>query len=112
MSPADDPAWRRRLAWRAAVAVGVGRGRGRRRGGVGPAAARVKPAPFDYVAPHTIAAALGALGEDAKPLAGGQSLVPLLNFRLARPATLVDLNGIAELAVPAPLGAARCGSAR
>jgi CO/xanthine dehydrogenase FAD-binding subunit len=58
----------------------------------------VKPAPFAYVAPSTIAAALGALGEDAKPLAGGQSLVPLLNFRLARPETLVDLNGIAELA--------------
>jgi CO/xanthine dehydrogenase FAD-binding subunit len=58
----------------------------------------MKPAPFDYVAPHSIAAALAALGEDAKPLAGGQSLVPLLNFRLARPATLVDLNGVAELA--------------
>ena len=58
----------------------------------------MKPAPFAYVAPSTIAAALGALGEDAKPLAGGQSLVPLLNFRLARPETLVDLNGIAELA--------------
>jgi CO/xanthine dehydrogenase FAD-binding subunit len=65
---------------------------------MGQAAARMKPAPFDYVAPHSIAAALAALGEDAKPLAGGQSLVPLLNFRLARPATLVDLNGVAELA--------------
>ncbi|MEA2381617.1 MAG: aerobic carbon-monoxide dehydrogenase medium subunit [Solirubrobacteraceae bacterium] len=57
----------------------------------------MKPAPFQYVAPHSLAAALGALGEDAKALAGGQSLVPLLNFRLARPATIVDLNGIGEL---------------
>jgi CO/xanthine dehydrogenase FAD-binding subunit len=65
---------------------------------VGSAATRVKPAPFQYVAPHSVAAALGALGEDAKALAGGQSLVPLLNFRLARPDTLVDLNGIDELA--------------
>ena len=54
----------------------------------------MKPAPFHYVAPQSIAAALAALGEDAKALAGGQSLVPLLNFRLARPATIVDLNGI------------------
>jgi CO/xanthine dehydrogenase FAD-binding subunit len=60
----------------------------------------VKPAPFEYVAPRTLDEALGALGsaEDAKPLAGGQSLVPLLNFRLARPATIVDLNGVDELA--------------
>jgi CO/xanthine dehydrogenase FAD-binding subunit len=65
---------------------------------VGQAAAGVKPAPFDYVAPRSLAAALAVLGEDAKALAGGQSLVPLLNFRLARPATLVDLNGLAELA--------------
>jgi len=60
----------------------------------------VKPAPFEYAAPRTVDEALGALGsaEDAKPLAGGQSLVPLLNFRLARPATIVDLNGVGELA--------------
>jgi CO/xanthine dehydrogenase FAD-binding subunit len=60
----------------------------------------VKPAPFEYAAPRTLDEALGALGsaEDAKPLAGGQSLVPLLNFRLARPATIVDLNGVEELA--------------
>jgi CO/xanthine dehydrogenase FAD-binding subunit len=58
----------------------------------------MKPPPFDYVAPATIAAVLGALDEDAKALAGGQSLVPLLNFRLARPRTLVDLNGVDELA--------------
>jgi CO/xanthine dehydrogenase FAD-binding subunit len=58
----------------------------------------MKPPPFDYVAPQSVAGALAALGEEAKALAGGQSLVPLLNFRLARPETLVDLNGIAELA--------------
>jgi CO/xanthine dehydrogenase FAD-binding subunit len=57
----------------------------------------MKPAPFRYVAPQSVAGALGALGEDAKALAGGQSLVPLLNFRLARPETIVDLNGIEEL---------------
>jgi carbon-monoxide dehydrogenase medium subunit len=57
----------------------------------------MKPASFQYVAPQSVAAALGALGDDAKALAGGQSLVPLLNFRLARPETIVDLNGIDEL---------------
>jgi carbon-monoxide dehydrogenase medium subunit len=60
----------------------------------------VKPAPFAYHRPATLADALGLLaGEpNAKPLAGGQSLVPLLNFRLARPSALVDLAGIPELA--------------
>lgn len=58
----------------------------------------MKPAPFDYAAPATLDEALGLLGDDAKPLAGGQSLVPLLNFRLARPRLLVDLNGVAGLA--------------
>jgi len=55
----------------------------------------VKPAPFDYVAAHSLEEALGALergGEDAKPIAGGQSLVPALNMRLVRPTLLVDLN--------------------
>ena len=58
----------------------------------------MKPAPFDYVAPRSVEEALGALDEDAKALAGGQSLVPLMNFRLARPARIVDLNGVSELA--------------
>ncbi len=61
----------------------------------------MKPAPFDYVAPHSLDEAVTALAEggaDAKVLAGGQSLIPLLNFRLARPSLLVDLNRIAELA--------------
>lgn len=60
----------------------------------------MKPAPFQYFAPSTIDEALGILaehGQDAKPLAGGQSLVPAMNFRLAQPAVLVDLNGIDEL---------------
>ena len=59
---------------------------------------RVKPGPFRYAAPDSLAEALELLaGEDARPLAGGQSLVPMLNFRLARPELLVDLNPVAEL---------------
>jgi CO/xanthine dehydrogenase FAD-binding subunit len=61
----------------------------------------VKPPPFEYFAPETVEEALDLLaryGENAKVLAGGQSLVPLLNFRLVRPAVLVDVNGLAPLA--------------
>jgi carbon-monoxide dehydrogenase medium subunit len=61
----------------------------------------MKPAPFEYVAPRSLEEAVEALangGSDAKLLAGGQSLIPLLNFRLARPSLLVDLNRVAELA--------------
>jgi carbon-monoxide dehydrogenase medium subunit len=61
----------------------------------------VKPPRFEYHAPRTVEEALGLLGRyggDAKVLAGGQSLVPLLNFRLVRPAALVDLNRIPALA--------------
>jgi len=61
----------------------------------------MKPAPFEYYAPNTIEEALSLLaqhGYDAKPLAGGQSLIPMMNFRLAQPAILVDLNNIKELA--------------
>jgi len=60
----------------------------------------MKPAPFEYAAPRTIDEALAVLGEhgwDAKVLAGGQSLVPLLNFRLAQPAVIVDLNNVSDL---------------
>ena len=60
----------------------------------------MKPAAFDYHAPATLDEALALLaehGSDAKPLAGGQSLIPAMNFRLATPAVLVDLNGVAEL---------------
>jgi carbon-monoxide dehydrogenase medium subunit len=60
----------------------------------------MKPARFEYVAPTTLDAAVAALAAangEGKVLAGGQSLLPLLNFRMARPALLVDLNGIKEL---------------
>jgi CO/xanthine dehydrogenase FAD-binding subunit len=57
----------------------------------------VKPAPFDYCAPASVEEALPLLGPESTVLAGGQSLVPLLNLRLARPELVVDLGGIAEL---------------
>ena len=61
----------------------------------------MKPAKFDYHAPTSLDEAVALLQRysgDAKILAGGQSLMPLLNFRLSRPAALVDLNRIASLA--------------
>jgi 2-furoyl-CoA dehydrogenase FAD binding subunit len=60
----------------------------------------VKPAPFDYLRPGSLAEAAAALaGEsNAKVLAGGQSLVPLLSMRLAAPSLLVDINGVPDLA--------------
>jgi len=60
----------------------------------------VIPAQFDYVRPSTVDEAVQALasaGEDAKVLAGGQSLLPVLRMRLAAPSTVVDLGRIAEL---------------
>ena len=60
----------------------------------------MKPTPFEYDDPKSLDEALSLLaeyGEDAKVLAGGQSLVPLLNFRLARPERLIDINRITEL---------------
>jgi CO/xanthine dehydrogenase FAD-binding subunit len=60
----------------------------------------VKPAPFEYFRPTSLAEALALLAEhggEAKPLAGGQSLIPAMNFRLATPSVLVDLNGLREL---------------
>ena len=57
----------------------------------------MKPPPFEYHAPESLPEALdllARLGDDAKVLAGGQSLVPLLNLRLARPANLVDINNV------------------
>src|SRR5919198_5979888 len=61
----------------------------------------MKPARFRYHAPKTIEEALDTLGEvapeDGRVLAGGQSLVPIMAFRLARPAHLVDINGIEAL---------------
>jgi CO/xanthine dehydrogenase FAD-binding subunit len=58
----------------------------------------MKPAPFEYVRAESVEHAVTALaGEDAKVLAGGQSLVPALNMRLVRPATLVDINAVGGL---------------
>jgi CO/xanthine dehydrogenase FAD-binding subunit len=60
----------------------------------------MKPAKFDYHDPATIDEALGLMaqyGDHARPLAGGQSLVPLMNFRVVRPPHLIDLNGVAAL---------------
>ena len=60
----------------------------------------MKPAPFKYTAPETIPEALSLIDEygyDAKILAGGQSLVPMMNFRLVQPAVIVDINRIPEL---------------
>ncbi len=61
----------------------------------------MKPPPFDYTVAGSVEDAteqLRTAGEDAKLLAGGQSLVPLLNFRLARPSVLIDVNRIPRLA--------------
>lgn len=60
----------------------------------------MKPAPFEYISPDSLEAALRVMqqyGYEAKLLAGGQSLVPMMNFRLAQPAVLVDLANIPEL---------------
>jgi carbon-monoxide dehydrogenase medium subunit len=61
----------------------------------------MKPAPFEYHLPAGLEEALALLathGGEARPLAGGQSLVPMMNMRLARPQHIVDLNGLADLA--------------
>jgi carbon-monoxide dehydrogenase medium subunit len=60
----------------------------------------MKPAPFEYYVPDSVQQALDLLrqhGEDAKLLAGGQSLVPAMNFRVVQPGVLIDLNRISEL---------------
>src|SRR5499426_615131 len=60
----------------------------------------MKPAPFTYAAPSTLEEAIALLsehGDAVKLLAGGQSLMPLLNLRLARPQHIVDLNRISGL---------------
>ncbi len=60
----------------------------------------VKPAQFEYYRPSTLSEAVSLLqdlGPAAKVIAGGQSLLPLMNFRLARPPYLVDINRISEL---------------
>jgi aerobic carbon-monoxide dehydrogenase medium subunit len=74
----------------------------------------VIPAEFDYVAPESLDAALGALrdgGEDAKVLAGGHSLLPLMKLRLAAPSLLVDLRRVPGLAgIERENGAFRIGA--
>lgn len=60
----------------------------------------MKPAPFEYHAPHSIDQAMELISEhaeEAKVLAGGQSLVPAMNFRVVQPSVLVDINRIPEL---------------
>jgi CO/xanthine dehydrogenase FAD-binding subunit len=73
----------------------------------------VKPAPFLYERPESldeVLAVLGEHGEEAKVLAGGQSLVPLLNMRLARPSVLVDLNRVEGLDRVVTNGSVRVGA--
>ena len=75
----------------------------------------MKPAPFRYARAGSLAEATALLAEapgDAKVLAGGQSLVPMLNMRLVRPAVLVDINGLRELTgiTPTPEGGLRLGA--
>lgn len=60
----------------------------------------MKPAPFEYHAPHTLEEALALKrehGDDGKALAGGQSLIPAMNFRVAQPSVLIDLNKLEAL---------------
>ena len=67
----------------------------------------MKPATFDYLTPQTLVEAavmLRAAGPEAKLLAGGQTLVPAMNMRVARPTALVDLNAIDELSFIRDLG--------
>src|SRR6201746_1828072 len=60
----------------------------------------MKPAPFDYIRPDSLAEVCELLAgcEDARVIAGGQTLVPMLAMRLARPARLIDILRLAELA--------------
>lgn len=75
----------------------------------------MKPAPFRYYAPQSLDEALTLIakyGDDGMVIAGGQSLAPAMNFRLAQPAVLVDLNNIADLFFldPADDGGLRIGA--
>jgi aerobic carbon-monoxide dehydrogenase medium subunit len=68
----------------------------------------VKPSPFLYSRPESVADALALLDMEAKVLAGGQSLVPLLSMRLAAPEHLVDINRLAELSYVKLAGGTVC----
>ncbi len=74
----------------------------------------MKPAPFKYVAATSLKHALSLKaehGDDAKFLAGGQSLIPTMNYRLAQPAILIDINGLEGLAGIRPTqGTTRIGA--
>ncbi len=75
----------------------------------------MKPAPFEYQAPDSLDGVLSVLaehGDEAKILAGGQSLVPMMNFRLAQPSMLVDCNRLGDLEFirPGGDGALRIGA--
>jgi CO/xanthine dehydrogenase FAD-binding subunit len=75
--------------------------------------ADVKPAVFDYHAPTSreeLLATLERLGDEARVLAGGQSLIPLMNLRLSRPAHLVDVGTVPELAHVRANGSVRIGA--
>ena len=71
----------------------------------------MKPPRFEYAAPRSIDETLPLLGDAGTVLAGGQSLVPMLNLRLAQPELVVDINGVAELDyIDAGDGALRIGA--
>lgn len=74
----------------------------------------MKPAPFEYHAPDSLEEALelkAQHGDEGKALAGGQSLIPAMNFRVAQPALLIDLNGVSELSfINKPNGAVHIGA--
>lgn len=73
----------------------------------------MKPAVFNYSEPESVEEALDLLaehGSGAKVLAGGQSLVPMLNFRLARPGHLIDINGVDSLSYISTNGSLRIGA--
>jgi CO/xanthine dehydrogenase FAD-binding subunit len=73
----------------------------------------MKPAPFKYIIARTLDEALAAkaeYGDEARFLAGGQSLVPTMNFRMAAPAVLIDINPLAELSGVKANGVTRIGA--
>ena len=73
----------------------------------------MKPAPFKYVIARTLDEALAAkadYGDEARFLAGGQSLVPTMNFRMATPAVLIDINPLSELSGVKENGVTRIGA--
>src|SRR6266545_2878851 len=73
----------------------------------------MKPSPFRYIAADSLAAALAAKAEhgaEARFLAGGQSLIPAMNFRLAQPGVLIDINPLAELDYVREDGTLRIGA--